>query len=178
MIEVEAKAKIKNPDEIRKKISEIAKFVEKVEKLDDYYSLESGKNYNKKSLRVRKTNGEYQINFKQKISYIKGVHAKKETEFKVSDIKNFLELIKDFGFKKWLTKHKLSEVYEIKKNFHIEINYVKKLGWFVEIEYLSNLSNIKKARSEVLAIAKKLGIKEKQIIKSGYTKMLWEKEKY
>lgn len=176
MIEVEAKIKIQNPEEFRKQISKIARLIKKEKKIDDYYTLESLKEYPKKSLRVRKTRESYKINFKQHLSYINGVHAKDEQEFTTSDIENFLNLIKDFGFKKWLTKIKYSEIYQINRNFHVEINNVKKLGWFVEVEYLAQKNEIAKARSKVLKIMKQLNLDKKPIIKDGYTKLLWDKE--
>lgn len=176
MIEVEAKVKVENISETRKKISEIAKLVGKQNKIDDYYTIEPMNTYPKKSLRIRRKGNEYEINFKQKLSYVRGVHAKKESEFNVSDIKNFVALIKDFGFKKWLTKIKTSEVYEIKNNFHIELNNVKNLGWFLEVEYLVKTEKeISSARKQIIEIIKKLEIPKSEIKESGYTKMLWEK---
>ncbi len=176
MIEVEAKVKLNNVEEARRKLKKIVRLIKKEKKSDDYYSLAHSKKYPKKSLRIRKRENHYEINFKQKLSYIKGVHAKIESEFNVSDIKNFLKLIKDFGFKKWLTKYKTSEIYRIKNNFNVELNHVKSLGWFLEIEYLvKNENQIPKARKEILEIMKKLNISPNQIRKEGYTKMLWDK---
>lgn len=175
MIEVEAKLKIKN-DDVRSKITSIAKFIEKENKIDDYYTLEKKGKYPRKSLRVRRLNGEYQVNFKEKLSYVKGVHAKNEVEFRVSDIEGFLQLIKNFGFRKWLTKEKTTELYLIKNNFHIELNNVKGLGWFVEVEYLCDKKDISLARKEVVDVIKQLGASEKDIVKQGYTKLLWDKD--
>lgn len=175
MIEVEAKVKISSPEKYRKLAKRLGNLVEKEEKIDDYYTLQKNKSYPKKSLRVRKKNGIYEINFKERISYKNGIHAKNEQEFQVTDIHNFLALIANFGFKKWLTKIKHSEIYEIKKNFHIEINQVKSLGWFLEIEYLTEKNQIEKARKEIQEVMKKLQVQKNQIVKDGYTKMLWEK---
>jgi len=104
-IEVESKIKIYNTKRIRKKIKEIAKFVEVENKIDDYYSLHS-KVYPRKSLRVRYKERKREVNFKQRIDYVNGIWAKKEVEFEVSDLNNFFELLRDFGFKKWLEKKK------------------------------------------------------------------------
>ncbi|MEM4271773.1 MAG: class IV adenylate cyclase [Candidatus Pacearchaeota archaeon] len=175
MIEVEAKVAISNPETIRKKARQLGKFSGKKTKIDDYYTLENLQKYPKKSLRIRKMDGYYVINFKQSLGYKKGVHAKKEVEFKVSDISNFLRLIEDFGFKKWLTKEKESEIYKISKNFQIELNKVKGLGWFVEVEYLANPGELKSARKKVNEVMAKLGFKRKDAIKAGYTKQLWQK---
>lgn len=176
MIEVETKIRAANPSEVRKRAREIGKFTGVEMKVDDYYALNVDGKYPGKSLRIRKADGIYIVNFKHGLSYLGGVHAKKETEFKVSNIKDFLRLIEDFGFRKWLTKEKRCEIYEIKKNFHIELNHVKGLGWFVEIEYLARKeSEIKDARKEVSEVIKQLRLNERNAIKAGYTKMLWEK---
>ena len=178
MIEVEAKVKINNGNikAIKSKISKISYFLKKEKKIDNYYTLSSLDKYPKKSLRIRKRSGFYEVNFKKSLSYKKNVHAKKEVEFRVSDINHFLALISDFGFKKWLTKIKISYIYKIKPNLHIELNYLKNLGWFIEVEYLvSKKLQIPKARFQVSLVLKELGFIQKEIIEDGYTKLLWEK---
>jgi len=178
MIEVEAKIQMQNPSKYREKIKHLANLKFKEKKIDDYYTLESLKGYPQKSLRIRKHEKFYEINFKQRISYINGIHAKNEEEFRVTNLPHFLDLIKDFGFKQWLRKEKMSEIYEIRKIFHIEINYVKHLGWFLEIERLCySKKQVANARQNILQIIKKLNIDKKDIVKEGYTKMLWDKKK-
>lgn len=173
MIEVEAKVKIENLGEIRKKSSKIARFVGIVRKHDDYYTLEDLNKYPMKSIRVRKKKGMYEINIKKSISRIDGVHAKREFEFAIKDAETFIELMKDFGFRKWLTKEKVTYNYEISKQFHIEINNVKHLGWFLEVEYLAEKNQIPMARRKVLGVIKRMGFDEKDIVVDGYTKLLW-----
>lgn len=176
MIEVEAKARILNPEKIRILAQKIGRYKGKERKVDDYYTLENLKHYPQKSLRIRKKGNIYQVNFKQRISYEKGVHAKKETEFEIESVEDFVRLLNEFGFKKWVIKEKYTEIYEIKRNFNIELNHVKKLGWFVEVEYLCNKNQINDARKEVISALKKLNIHKKDIVKEGYTKLLWDKK--
>ncbi len=171
-IEVEAKIKIEDVDSVREKIKNIAKFVRKEEKTDDYYSLENGK-YPKKSLRVRDKGNTREVNFKEKISYKQGIWAKKEVEFEVSDINNFFDLLDNFGFKRWVRKEKKTELYKTNDGVSIELNQVKNLGWFVEIEYLSKKKDVDKARKRVKEIREHLGFGEKDSSKKGYTKELW-----
>jgi len=176
MIEVESKVSVSNPGEIRKKVRLLGKYSGIEIKIDDYFTKEETSSYAKASIRIRKVNGFYITNFKQRLSYEKGVHAKKEIEYNIKDFSKFLKLMKNLGFKKWLRKEKKCEIYKIKKNFHIELNHVKKLGWFVEIEYLARReSQIGAAREAVNEIMRKLGFSEREAIKKGYTKMLWEK---
>ena len=175
MIEVEAKVRVDSVTYMRGKIKQIARFEKKERKVDDYYTLQSLNSYPRKSLRVRKKSRYYEINFKQRISYSNGIHAKSEHEFILHDVQTFLDLIRDFGFRKWLRKEKYSEVYTLGKNFHIELNHVKNLGWFLEIEYLCQPSEIVHARKAVEDVIKKLGISRRLLVREGYTKMLWQK---
>ena len=158
------------------KIKEIAKFVRKEKKVDDYYALNACR-YPKKSLRVRRSGEDVVVNFKGWINYKNGIHAKKEVEFKVSDLKGFFYLLKDFGFKKWLRKEKITELYKTKDGVSIELSYVKKLGWFVEIEIICAKSKIVPARRRIAELRNIIGFKKVDIEKSGYTKDLWDLKK-
>jgi len=178
MIEVEAKVKISSPGKFREKIKKLARYVGRQKKTDNYYALGAARVRPKHSLRIRERGRVHEVNFKQSISYSGGVHAKKESEFTVSNVDDFLGLIQDFGFKRWIKKEKTSEVYEIKKNFRIEINFVKHLGWFLEVEYLVHENKIAKAREAVIEVLDKLGVSKKDIVKSGYTLQLWKKGKH
>lgn len=171
-IEVEAKVKVKDVNEIRSRIKEVAKFVGKETKKDDYYSLEYFQ-YPEKSLRVRDKGKVREVNFKKRISYQNGVYAKKEVQFEISDLDGFFELIKDFGFRRWLHKEKTTELYRTKSGVNIELNHVKKLGWFLELEVLCPLKDVSSARKKIVAVRDVLGFSQKDCEVRGYTKQLW-----
>jgi predicted adenylyl cyclase CyaB len=175
MIEVEAKARILHPEKIRILVQKMAHYKGKERKNDDYYTLENVSHYPMKSLRVRKKGKVHIVNFKTRMKDSPDVDIKNETEFYIEDIDGFLKLLDEFGFKKWVTKEKYTEIYEIKKNFHIELNHLKNLGWFVEVEYLCAKKDVAKARTEVMRIMKQLNIDKKDIVHPGYTKLLWDK---
>ncbi len=172
-IEVEAKIKVRDVKAVRKKIKKIAKYVNREKKKDNYYSLKFEGKYPKKSLRVRDRGKKVEVNFKQWLSYKLGVHAKKETEFYVSDLPGFFELLKDFGFKEWMNKEKMTELYKTKDGIHIELNEVKNLGWFIEIEILCKENEVMKSRRRILELFDRLELKKKHVERKGYTKMLW-----
>lgn len=175
-MEIEAKIKVKNPQVLILKLKKFAKFLKKETKEDNYYTLENyKKSYPKKSLRIRKKGKQRIVNFKQWISYNKGIHIKKETEFTVSDVKKFLSLLKDFGFKKWISKHKQCTIYQY-KNTQIELNNVRKLGWFLEIEYIGSKVEIPKAKKQIREVIKLLNLKPTDFEKKGYTKLLYKKK--
>ncbi len=173
--EVEAKIKVFNINDLRSRIRKIARFIGREKKVDDYYTLQSLDNYPTKSLRVRARKNYHEVNFKQPLSYVNGIWAKKEIEFRIHDIKGFFELLNEFGFKKWLRKEKETETYSIGK-ITIELNKVKKLGWFMEVEYLcAKNKDIARARNIIINVLRKLNVRKRDIVKEGYTKILWNK---
>lgn len=173
-IEVETKIPFQGKDlsSVKKRIRSIAKFVKVQSKKDDYYTLEYFQ-YPEKSLRVRDMGKIREVNFKKRISFSKGIHAKKEVQFQISDIDGFFELIKDFGFRKWLHKEKTTELYKARNGVNIELNYVKKLGWFLELEFLCPQKDIPLGRKKIAEVRDALGFSEKDCEQRGYTKQLW-----
>lgn len=174
-IEVEAKLAVSDVKKARESIKKIASLAKKETKVDEYYSLSEANTYQKKSLRIRKKKDSVEVNFKKWMNYKQHVNAKKEVEFSVSDINGFYELLRDFGFKRWLKKIKFTELYETSDGIHIELNKVKHLGWFIEIEILCLPREVKQARKRVVELVKELGYEEKDVIKEGYTRALFEK---
>ena len=85
--------------------------------------------------------------------------------------------MQDIGFEEWMKKIKTSESYVHKKDSRIviEINKVRHLGYFMEIEYLAKKSEIEKAKEKIKNILNELEISSRQIDNTGYTKMLWKK---
>jgi len=173
-MEVETKIPFKEKDlsSVRNKIKQIAKFVGKEIKKDDYYTLEYF-NYPEKSLRVRNMGKVREVNFKKRSSFSNCVYAKKEVQFEISDVKGFFDLINDFGFRKWLHKEKTTELYRTKNGVNIELNHVKGLGWFLEVEVLCPQKQISSARKKVISVRDKLGFREADCEPRGYTKQLW-----
>lgn len=175
-IEVESKLRVHNVKDARRRIKRIAKFVKVENKVDDYYSLETIR-YPKKSLRVRDKGKKREVNFKKWISYENGIHSKREVEFNISDLKGFYDLINEFGFRKWMRKEKRTELYKTRDGIVIELNYVKRLGWFIELEILAKPNEVAKAQKRIDKLRSKLGFIKKDIERKGYTKSLWQLKK-
>jgi len=185
-LEVETKVKLRK-DEVpvlREKILKIAKFVKKGRKGDDYFAIRRfrKKKYPKKAFRIRATKDEFEVNFKKWLRkhWTHDIVVKQEFEFKLKgkeEVEDLLALFRDLGFREWMKKIKDNETYEYKKDkkMGIEINNVKHLGYFMEIEYLCKPRDIDKARRTIREVLKILGIKQEQINNTGYTKMLWDK---
>lgn len=177
-LEVETKVRVDNPNELREKIKKIANFVKRQSRSDDYFAIKR-KGYPKKAFRIRSTSEDNVVNFKKWLRsyWDSSVVVKKEYEFKIKDKDSFLALMDDLGFEQWVKKFKTTEAYEHKKDKRIviEINKVRHLGYFMEIEYLARKSEMKSAKKKIRAVLKELDIKPEQVDNTGYTKMLWDK---
>ncbi len=184
-LEVETKVRIKNVNALRKKIQKIARLEKKETRGDDYFALKRKfrrHGYPKKAFRIRKKSDKYEVNFKKWLTkyWDKDVIVKQEFEFILkneNDVDDLLSLFKDLGFVQWMKKRKTSESYLHKKDKRIiiEINKVAHLGYFMEIEYLAQPREMKKAKRKIKGVLKELEIKPEQINNTGYTKMLWDK---
>src|SRR3989338_6542778 len=182
-LEVETKVKLADSEvsALREKILKIARFEKSGTKADDYFAIKS-LDYPKKAFRIRATKDEFEINFKKwlKKYWTEYIVVKQEFEFRLKgkeEVEDLLELFRDLGFIEWVKKIKHNETYLYKKDkkVSIEINNVKHLGYFMEIEYLCQPSDLEKGRKKIRKILKQLGIRQTQIDNTGYTKMLWYK---
>jgi len=185
-LEVETKVKLDKSEvnSLRKRILKIAKFNKKRSKSDDYFAIPIKRmgiirKYPKKAFRIRDDGDSYVINFKKwwKKYWTKEIVVKEEFEFETKNPDKFLALMRDLGFSEWVKKFKISESYIYKKNpkVNIEINKVKHLGYFMEMEYIAKHSEMKKAIRTIKEILEILEIDPKNIDNTGYTKMLWNK---
>ncbi|ABH01995.1 class IV adenylate cyclase [Borreliella afzelii] len=158
MFEIESKAFI--PPKELKRIIKLAnkkfKFIKEEIKTDIYYSNP------KKIIRIRKLNTlEKIVTFKKKIlDKNNAIEINKEVEFKIDNVNNFLILLKELKFKKLYKKIKKSLIYQT-NNLNVEINEVKNLGFFLEIEkIINNQNDIDLAKKEINNIINQFGLKE------------------
>ncbi|WKC76413.1 class IV adenylate cyclase [Borreliella valaisiana] len=158
MFEVESKAFI--PPKELKRIIKLAnkkfKFIKEEIKTDIYYSNPQ------KIIRIRKLNTlEKIVTFKKKIlGNNNTIEINKEVEFKIDSINNFLILMKELKFKKLYKKRKKSLIYQT-NNLNVEINEIKNLGFFLEIEKIINDQNdIDLAKKEIDSIINQFGLKK------------------
>jgi len=180
-LEVETKIRVHNPEEMRKRILKIARFIEKKKKGDDYFAINI-KGYPKKAFRVRKKGDKFEVNFKKwlKRYWSNDIVVKQEFEFHLQGrehVNDLLALFRDLGFQEWMKKIKISECYIYKKNkrLEIELNKVKHLGYFIEMEYLCQPHELEIAKKVIRRALKELRIKQEDINNTGYTRMLWDK---
>lgn len=180
-LEVEMKVKLEDSQvpELRKRIKEIATFSKKGTKKDDYFAIQKH-GFPKKAFGIRALKDHYEVCFKKKVKdlYDEDVVVKQEFEFTLQgkeEVKDLLALFADMGFTEWVKKIKRNETYKYNKNkiLSIEINYVKNLGYFMEMEYLCQRPDAEKGKALIRLVLKELDIDPNQVDNTGYTKMLW-----
>jgi len=185
-LEVETKVPLDKDEvaDLRKRILKIARFRRKKSKSDDYFAIPRRgfgivRQYPRKAFRIRSDGDSYVINFKRWLRkyWTKEIVIKEEFEFETKHPKKFLALMSDLGFRQWLKKYKISEGYTYNKNpkVNIEINKVRHLGYFMEIEYIAEHSERERAVKTVKKILWELGINSDEVNNTGYTQMLWNK---
>lgn len=184
ILEVETKSKIPDSEvkALRERIKKIGTFVKAGKKSDDYFALKR-KGFPKKAFRIRNNvKGKFEVNFKKHMKqyYDDKIVVKQEFEFELENkehVENLLALFRDLNFVEWVKKIKKNETYRYKKDkrLMIEINKVKHLGYFMEIEYLCKEWEIKKAKRKIREVLKILEIKDEWFDNTGYTRMLWNK---
>ncbi len=168
MYEIEAKVAINKRDfcRLQKELKKTAKFKGKSVKKDIYYD-DTKKAYT----RLRDLNGNSIFSFKVKeINH--GVESNIEIEWGIKDRKKWMTLLKTFGIKPTIRKFKKTEAYQ-SDGFMIELNYVSKLGYYLEIERIVKSKNqISKAKRELIDMFKKLGYSHKDFEKKYYIDLL------
>src|SRR3989344_2744771 len=116
--EVETKFRVYDAKLLMDKIRKIGEFVKKEKKADEYFATNLN-GYPKKAFRIRYDGKKYVVNFKKwrKELYEKDIVVKEEYEFELKSeepLRNFISLLSDLGFEKWINKKKNSVVYRYK----------------------------------------------------------------
>ncbi|QMU99471.1 class IV adenylate cyclase [Borrelia sp. A-FGy1] len=167
MLEIESKAFI--PKNEIKRIFKLAnkkfKFIKKELKDDVYYCN------TKKIIRIRKFDTSTEIvTFKTKYLDF-DIEVNKEIEFRVDNINNFVLFLEEMDFKILYKKTKKSLIYK-KENLTIEINEIKNLGFFLEVEkIIKDKNELALAKTEIYEMIEDFQLKN-NIEKKSYFELL------
>ena len=195
MIEVEIKARITDPDKIKKKFKNLNGIYKiSLNHEDTYFNMPKELRDFKKTdeaLRIRKSieflknanNSEkfvnYFITYKGK-KIDTSTKSRKELEVKISDGIQMREILKSLGFKEIFTVKKERELYEFNyKNNKIEalIDYIPILKeFFIEVEMLTDTTEkLKAAREALFEFLSNIGIKREESIIKSYLELIAER---
>lgn len=175
MYEIEAKVPLKKADvqRLRKELPKIAKLTIRVNKKDRYYGDSKSLLF---YLRIREKNGKPFLNLKSK-SVEKGIEVNQEIKLPLVSASKFHALLKKIGITLTAKKEKIGEIYK-KGGLQIELNFIKGLGYFLEIEtIIQKKSDIPRAKKALRKQFAQLGFSPKDFEKKYYLELLAEKRK-
>ncbi|MDR2793508.1 MAG: CYTH domain-containing protein [Treponema sp.] len=203
MIEIELKARVDDPHKTKSIISSFARYIKAFDKEDVYWrAREHGSALFSSGIRIRRETdyAENGSGVLQRSTHVWVTYKTKETrdcievnterEFSISEDdaeKPFEELLALFGLQITLCKRKTGWAWRFEEDrlpdakrsppITIELSEVAGLGWFVEIEILTECSDehtVAAARRRLLFCLGKTGIGEDKIETRYYTDMLRE----
>ena len=180
MYEVEVKAKLKNRQEVIKKLENLGcKFGEELHQVDHIFVPKGASfptPFEVPVLRVRKQNDIYI--FTMKISQT-GRQDSIEREIQISDGKEMIEILNAIGYAEFVIVDK-KRIKTKLRDMEIVLDEVKDLGEFMEVEKIvthEDPEERKKIQIELSDFIETLGVpKEDLLVNSKYDIMLFEKQ--
>ena len=157
------------------------KFI-KFSKLVDTYYTPFGRLFLKPKypcewLSLRQRNGKVTINYKHWYPEGKEVTTHcDEYETDLGNINQFRKILTKLKFEKLVTVNKNRQIF-VKDSLEIALDHVKYLGYYIEIESLSNSGGVDKTRENILNFAKELGVNKITNVPGGYAAALMRKRK-
>lgn len=162
-VEIEITLNIENNKPLMEFLEKNAEFEKEKHQIDEYFSPAHRDFLDvrpvKEWLRLRDVDGEYSINYKNwhYDKNGKSYHCD-EYETKVEDLRQIKKILDILNFKSLVKVDKIRKTW-IYKDYEIDIDSVKKLGDFVEVEYIGKDEDVdpKKITEEMINFLKNLG---------------------
>jgi adenylate cyclase, class 2 len=175
MREVEVKAKLRNKDEVIKKLEALGcKFSKPITQKDTIFAL-PGTTFPADIgviiLRVRQQNGKYILTLKSRQST--GLD-KLEREVTVPDPKSASDFCEALGYKKHMTFSKIRLKTNYKGN-EICIDEVEGLGTYIEMEEMTEEGSSEEIQNRLFEFLKTLGINDSDQEHYGYDVLIYQK---
>lgn len=174
-MEIELRAKIEKEafGEIIQKVESFGGELESVSEQKDTYYKHSSDSERDMIIRIRRAGDNSQLTFKARVGDVDTAWTDIDLDLKEPD-----------KLEKILTANKYIEVVKIEKNrrsykldsFEINLDSVKELGFFIEIERIGAEGERDSIEKEIIDLLMKLGIGENDVISKGYVPLMLEVE--
>lgn len=189
--EIELKAWVMDPGELKNKLSKLAVFKGTFEKNDTFFrplnpaEITGSPSY---GVRIRKEAAEDPRGILRESIYVtykskkiqNGIEINDEREFQVSQATAFEEFLIHLGFKESIKKRKKGSSFDY-NGMTVELTEVEGLGWFVELEILlpeKENKNTENEMKKLLCFLDLLEIPRGSIESRSYTAMLAERKPF
>lgn len=171
MFEVEAKIHISKSEfeNLKKRLTKEASSQKPRLSADTYYErLENA------FIRIRRDGEKSTFNIKCKET-IEGIESNTEMEWGIKDNRKWRALLSRLKIKPVIRKYKKGTIFQLNK-FGIELNHVRHLGYYLEIEGLvGKKEKVSEMKNELIELFAKLGYSPAQFEPKPYLQLLEEK---
>lgn len=168
MYEVEAKVSISKCEFelLKKRLKKEAEYLGTRSCLDTYYAK-----FKTGIIRIRNRGGDYSFDIKRRQT-IMGIESNIEMEWEVGDIRKWESLLKTIKITPNISKSKKSTLFK-QNDFIIELNHVRLLGYYLEIErVVKSEKELEKAKIDLIQLFQKLGYSQKKFEPKPYLELL------
>lgn len=175
MLEIEVKARLGDPKNTERSIIALGAVPLGIEKhVDTYYSAphcDFGET--DEALRIRVVDGKYFLTYKgPKLDRVS--KTRKEFEVEINDVGTIGNILSSLGFQPVATIVKKRKKYRL-GNFSIDLDEVKNLGSFIEIELMvKSQDNHEEKVESIFKFLDKIGIGRASTIRKSYLELLKE----
>ena len=178
-MEIELRAKILNPQLLPKKLNDLSGIIEKNnnERQVDVYLKHENDEERKMVVRIRKN---YEKNsailtFKGKSKNEQDI-AWQDYDTPISNPERLERILVSNGYVYVCLIDKIRQSFKYKE-FEINVDNIRDLGLFIEIEKQGEEDNIEFIKKEIIELLETIGVNENNIITQGYVQLMLEKEK-
>jgi predicted adenylyl cyclase CyaB len=179
--EVEIKVFLENPNEVEEKLKKVGKFVKEKTQVDEYFTPKH-KDYSKANpvieyLRVRNEDGKSNLGYLF-CHFDKNGRLLKtdEYELKIEDTKMASIILKKLDMVHKVSVTKTRKYFDY-KDFEVLIDYIKELGFFIEVEAKKMFGSLEETRDKCFKVLEELEAHWHETPNMGYPLMILEKKK-
>lgn len=165
-MEIELRAKLENGQKLLDSFMGDSRFnlKSKSDEKDVYFKITSDPE-RKLVVRIRYSNGSTMLTFKAKATGADT--AWKDVDTVLDDPETLTSILLSCGFEQLVVieKHRASFSFE---NFEVNIDSIKDLGWFIEVEGRGDDDAREQVETDIKAFLNSIGITESDIVTKGY----------
>lgn len=175
-MEVEIRAKIHNLSDFQKKLQTLQgiKIKKQAERQVDTYIKHSQDKTRTLVFRIRRKEDGALLTLKSRLPALEKDVAWKEIDIRISEPDKLEDILMGSGYEYVVIIDKIRDSFQC-LNYEINVDNIRDLGLFVEIEYLSNKEEeLKEQVFRMKSIMYQLGCGEDAIIEKGYVSLMEE----
>jgi len=155
---------------VRAKLAKNFTLVKRVVQSDVYFS-HPRIDLNDRVFRLRKEGKRVILTYKgPRLSH--NLKVREELEVEVSEFAEMKKILRNLGFIETATIEKIRETYLVDSNAFVNLDKVKGLGYFIEVELITDITNFDSITRKIREITSVLGLNHKRALSVSYFELL------